>query len=268
MDSFAEYLSNLNKESSFENADYYKIIIIQKIVRMFHTLKVLTNESVDEVSVRCVLRGILDSIATYSFIYQREDKDEIMFRHYLYVLDGVVSYYQCVTKNIMGKEIANNSFESLCNEIIRQLQKKLASHPYSNQKCKNVKNIINNANWRYETLNNTQSVNYLTMYRRLGFDDNMAKYYQCYLSHFSHGLSLSNMLLKDSNQMKRVLFESIPLAERFIHSICNTFPYEKMLHNALDSRPVLEIFNGSDFNYENLSNYAKALINQDRTLLI
>lgn len=77
MDSFSEYLSNRYTESSLDNPDYYKTIIIQKIVQMFHTLERLVEESQDEVSARCVLRGILDSVTAYCFIYQREDKCDI-----------------------------------------------------------------------------------------------------------------------------------------------------------------------------------------------
>ena len=68
LDFFSEYLSQKYMESSSENTDHYRTIIIQKIVRMFHTLEILTNENQDEVSARCVLRGILDSVATYAFI--------------------------------------------------------------------------------------------------------------------------------------------------------------------------------------------------------
>lgn len=42
---------------------------------MFHSLELLTKDTLDEVSARCVLRGILDCVTTYSFIYQRTDKD-------------------------------------------------------------------------------------------------------------------------------------------------------------------------------------------------
>lgn len=72
MDSFLEYLSKKYTETSSEKLDYFKLQILHKIVRMFHTLNMIVSNDGDLVSARCVLRGLLDSIATYSFIYQRE----------------------------------------------------------------------------------------------------------------------------------------------------------------------------------------------------
>ena len=67
MDSFSEYLSHKYSDKSLDNPNHYKTIIIQKIIRMFHTLVKLTQETQDEVSARCVLRGILDSVTVYCF---------------------------------------------------------------------------------------------------------------------------------------------------------------------------------------------------------
>ena len=77
LESFSEYLSQKYPETSLDNPDHFKTIIIQKIVQMFHTLNTLTKVSNDEVSARCVLRGILDSVTTYCFIQSR--KFEFMF---------------------------------------------------------------------------------------------------------------------------------------------------------------------------------------------
>ena len=87
MDSFSGFLSQKYTEVSLDNPNHYKTIIIQKVVRMFHTLEQLVKETQDEVSARCVLRGILDSVTTYCFIYQREDIYDMMFRNYLYEID-------------------------------------------------------------------------------------------------------------------------------------------------------------------------------------
>ena len=93
MDSFGKYLSEkYPQSSSIEDTKHYQTIIIEKIVRMFHTLELLTKETVDEVSARCVFRGILDSITTYSFIYQRTNEEDMLFRHYLYALYGWREY--------------------------------------------------------------------------------------------------------------------------------------------------------------------------------
>ena len=45
MDSFSEYLSQKYSDSSLGNPNHYKTIIIQKVVRMFHTLEQLEKET-------------------------------------------------------------------------------------------------------------------------------------------------------------------------------------------------------------------------------
>ena len=72
MDAFREYLSNKYPlSSSIDDTKHYQTVIITKIVQMFHSLELLTKNTLDEVSARCVLRGILDSVTAYCFVYQR-----------------------------------------------------------------------------------------------------------------------------------------------------------------------------------------------------
>ena len=123
MDSLSEYLSNKYTEASLDNPNHYKTIIIQKIVRMFHTLERLVEESQDEVSARCVLRGILDSVTTYCFIYQRDDRNEMMFRHYLYILDGLSTYKRGIIDGIMEDGENKFKFEYACDEAIKQIKR-------------------------------------------------------------------------------------------------------------------------------------------------
>lgn len=268
MDFFSEYLSRKYTESSLENTDHYRTVIIQKIVHMFHTLEMLINESQDGVSVRCVLRGILDNVATYCFIYQRDDENEIMFRHYLYALDGYKTYKQHVVNGIMLKEDDRLHYESSCKEIIKQLEYKLLSHPYSTLGNENVEKIIQAANWKYESLQKPIPLKYGMIYKQIGFNDNMAHYYQHYLPQFAHGLCLSNFPANDIEQIKGVLYESIPLADKFIQAIHQTFHDREIITNFLCSEKVQEFINSMDFRHEDLAEFACALVRQDKTILI
>ncbi len=268
MDFFSEYLSRKYTESSLENTDHYRTVIIQKIVRMFHTLEMLTNECQDGVSVRCVLRGILDNVATYCFIYQRDDENEIMFRHYLYALDGYKTYKQHVIDGIMEKEDDKQHYEEVCNTIIKQLEHLLHSHPCSKRKDENVERIIKHANWKYKSLQNPTPLKYGMIYKQIGFSDNMANYYQHYLPQFAHGLCLSNFPANNIEQIKGVLYESIPLADKFIQAIHQTFHDREMITKFLCSEKVQEFINSMDFRHEDLAEFACALVRKNKTILI
>lgn len=142
MDSFSEYLSLKYTEASLNNPDHYKTVVIQKIVRMFHTLEQLVKETQDEVSARCVLRGILDSITVYCFIYERKNEDEIMFRHFLYIRDGLKNYQKKVVDGILDNTVEKDSVLNLLNQIISQIDNSLSTHPYLKLSNKVVEKIV------------------------------------------------------------------------------------------------------------------------------
>lgn len=268
MDSFSENLSKKYAESSIENPDHFKAGVIQKIVQMFHTLAIITKETKDEVSSRCVLRGILDNVTTYCFIYDRDDKNDMMFRHYLYVLDGYICYKNSVLNGIMEKRNSEFPFEQLCDNAMEQISKQIECHPYSRLNNRIIRKIVRNANWKYESLQNPQGLKFRDMYIQIGLNSQLADYYQGYLSQFVHGLSFSNIPFVNQEQIMNVLYESIPLADKLIQSIYKTFPKEEILHEVFRSKTILNLFKEPDYNFDDLFTYVKALIRKDKTILI
>ena len=268
MDSFSENLSKKNTDSSIENPDHFKAGVIRKIVQMFHTLEIITKETKDEVSSRCVLRGILDNVTTYCFIYDRDDKNDMMFRHYLYVMDGYICYKNRVLNGIMDKRNGEYPFEQLIDNAMEQISKQIECHPYSKLNNRIIGKIVRNANWKYESLQNPQGLKFRDMYIQIGLDSQLADYYQGYLSQFVHGLSFSNIPYVNQELIMNVLYESIPLAGKLIQSICKTFPKEEILHNAFRSKTILNLFKEPDYNSDDLYLFIKALIRKDKTMLI
>lgn len=268
MDSFSEHLSQKYSSSTLDNPDHYKTIILQKIVRMFHTLEQIIKEPHDEVSARCVLRGILDSVTTYCFIYQRKDRIDMMFRHYLYILDGFTTYKKAIIDGILEKGEDKKIFENTYNEVDKQILSKLSSHPYYKIDRKQAEILMEHANWRYESLNNTTKMKFREMYKLIKLEDRLVNYYQSVLSQYAHGLFLSNTTFIHSGQLQKVLFESIPLADRIIQGICRTFPKDDLICFFLRSDACRGILNNPDFNTNDLLDFAKAFLRKDKTILI
>ena len=267
MDALSLYLSEKYTESSIDNPDYFKTRIIHKIVLMFHTLDELTQTTQDEVSCRCLLRGVLDNVTTYCFIYDRNDKNEVLFRYYLYSIDGYRCYKDNVVNGIMDKN-SNYPFEQLCNEAINQYKEQLACHPYSVLDNEVIDKLIQNANWKYKSLQNTKKLKFQEMYLEIRLDNQLANYYQGYLSQFVHGLSFSNIPCVDPEQIKNVLYESIPLADRMTQAICKTFPIEEMKHCISSAETVKKIYKDPDLNVDDLFIFVKALVENDKTLFM
>ena len=267
LDSFGQYLSDRYPNScSLEDTKHYQTIIIEKIVRMFHTLELLTKNTLDEVSSRCLLRGILDSITTYCFIYQRIDKDDILFRHYLYALDGWREYNKSVLR-ITEKNESHVNEEILCNHVIKQIEDRLYHHSFYTKNCSSVEKIIKNASWNYESLQKPHSVKYGQMYSFVGFDTSLIAYFQSYLSQFAHGLHFSNKNT-DYEELKKVMHESIILADKFIQAITQTFHNKELINHFLNSDSFQTFLSSKDFNLDNLAECASKLVRKDKTLLI
>ena len=92
------------------------------------------------------------------------------------------------------------------------------------------------------------------------------KYYQEILSQYAHGLCLSNTPYINDEQLQKVLFESIPLADRMVQGICNTFPPKEMLEYFRHSDSYKKIINYQDFNHDDLMDFTKALIRKYKIL--
>ena len=268
MDSLGKYLSEKYPESSsIEDTTHYQTVVITKIVRMFHSLESLTKNTFDEVSARCILRGILDGVTAYNFVYQREDENDMLFRHYLYALDGWREYKKSVI-TISEENEYKDKEDYACDYAIKQIEEKLRNHIYYSQDQATAKFLIQNSNWKYESLQNPRSLKYGEMYSVIGFNNKSIEYFQGYLSQFVHGLCLSNKPIADSAQMKRVLHECIPIADKFIQAISQTFHDKEIMISFLGSDTIHNFLNSKDFNFEDLSEFAIALVQKDKTILI
>lgn len=268
MDSLGKYLSEKYPESSsIEDTTHYQTVVITKIVRMFHSLESLTKNTFDEVSARCILRGILDGVTAYNFVYQREDENDMLFRHYLYALDGWREYKKSVI-SISEENEYKDKEDYACDYVIKQIEKKLEEHIYYVQDRATANLLIQNSNWKYESLQNPRSLKYGEMYSTVGFNNKTIEYFQGYLSQFVHGLCLSNKPTADSEQMKRVLHECIPIADKFIQAVSQTFHDKEMVANLISSDIFQNFINSNDFNLDDLSVFANALVRKDKTILI
>lgn len=268
MDFWGKYLSEKYPNNcSVEDTKHYQTVIIMKIVQMFHSLELLTKNTSDEVSARCILRGILDSVTTYCFIYQRTDSNDMLFRHYLFALDGWREYKKSVIPISEENEYKHKE-DYACDYVIKQIEKKIREHSYYAECSATAESLIQNANWKYESLQNPRSLKYGEMYSAIGFNNKSIEYFQGYLSQFVHGLCLSNRPIADSDQMKRVMLESIPIADKFIQSIYHKFHDEKIWISFGRSDIIHSFLKSKDFNFDDLAEFARALVRKDKIILI
>lgn len=106
-------LSHFN-DKSINDINGYISYYAKKIVQLCYSLYKVINVVQDYELSYAMLRMIVDRIATLNLIYNNPNKEEIIFRHYLFVLDGAQNRDRTMNKSIINNEsISADEFEDL-----------------------------------------------------------------------------------------------------------------------------------------------------------
>lgn len=201
---YLEKIEEKYPSNSINDIGGYVQQICSKIVKMSMTLEVVAGQEHDYVVSNCIIRSIADNVASLFFVYNREE-EEMIFRHFLFVMDGLDTRLQMKLKKPLVKDnhISQDEFDALkqqvegaienekggiafCEDAIRQL-------PYYERHSANCEILIGRRNWKYEDIENTKkSASWGRMYSMLDIkgDDIFS-----YLSQYVHGLSGSNIIV-------------------------------------------------------------------------
>ena len=233
----------------------YQVIMLKRIVKSLSTIEFVLNKEVDSMSAYGILRMIIDSICIYCFIYEKEDKDEVEFRHYLYLLDGCSQYNKLIFSLEMKNEIEKKSEDNLQknNCDLKSLQcgieNALRIHNYSKKYGKEAERIIKSANWKYIIIGGEGDNKYKweDLYREFGYDCDFSKFLSNYLSQYVHGLLMSNTMNPQAKAHHHLIYMLlVQVTCRLIRSLNKTFVEEKILESIeIDSQKLLN--SGIDF---------------------
>lgn len=243
----------------------YQVIILKRIVKSLSTIEFVLNKEVDSMSAYGILRMIIDSICIYCFIYEKEDKDEVEFRHYLYLLDGCSQYNKLISSLEMKNEIEKKSEDNLQknNCDLKSLQcgieNALSSHNYSKKYGKEAGKIIKSANWKYKLIGGKgeNKYNWEDLYKEIGYDCDLSKLLSNYLSQYVHGLFMSNTMNPQAKSHFHIIYSLLAeFTRRLIRSLNRTFGEENILENLeIDSQKLLN----SGINFHDVGKCMKEL---------
>lgn len=184
----------------------YQVIILKRIYQSTSTLEVILSQCEDPISSYGLLRVIVDSICSYCFIYDNDDKVEVEFRHYLYLLDGCTKYNELCQREF-SNDLSHSKSDNKQYEIETQqtnkemiifqdcIKKILFKHCYMSKFPIMTDKIINAKEWKYKCIDckeNYEYYNWRELYEKVGCDKNMSDFILSFLSQFVHGLFLSN----------------------------------------------------------------------------
>lgn len=238
LDYVVSELQRVHNNDGINDIPSYILNFIKKMLETWESIFLIYSHNQDYVSVYTLCRTIVDNLATIYHIYMTPNKDEKEFRHYLYVLDGInnrLKYSKEPSEIINDGRITDAEFSALMAQIEDTLAADKAVRNFILTQLKNsplyqnneiLNNIIQSANWRYESLTsfskksgrkNQLSWNFL--YSKIGSNSVFANFIS-YLSVFVHGLSISNIKLrKDAELFEPMLSLSIATLDMTLKAV-------------------------------------------------
>lgn len=201
-----------------DDIDGFGLTILRKTVKMLNTLVFVCVRLQDYVVANAIVRMLADSLAVYRLIYASEDEDERIYRHYLYVKDGLssrvdamehdleyngtISYeaFQALNDRYTDTRQSDKSVINHCNEI-------LANHKYATLYPEFHRRTCTekSPNWKYKTLGSDKNAKdnqyrWKELYELLDKREDIIVCISSHLSQYIHGLCVSNIL--DDNDIE------------------------------------------------------------------
>ena len=211
-------------------------------LRSFDTFIKVVWEHKDYVSANCLLRMLGDSVAVFRLIYMEPDKDLLILRHCLYVIDGCERNLEVLPeKNVnedclSEEELAESNKATQTNRshrqrLIREAQEMLEVSPLKQKDKAAFDKIVEDRNWKfkefkvYKKKGNNQ-YQWRELYELIdcckGFD------LFSYISQYAHGLSMSNLVIElDEQNINGVVGEALGLMMRLHDYTLAFYPEEQ-----------------------------------------
>lgn len=194
----------------------------------FDTLKKVLIVLKDYVSANCILRMLGDCVANFRLIYREPDKDLLLLRHALYVIDGCERNLMVLPEEEINKgAVPDNELLEANKQIylnrdhrqnmINEAQMILDDSPLRAQDKKAFDKIVKDRNWKFKKFEYHKKINdnryrFAELYDMIG----CCKYFDLlsYISQYAHGLSMSNLVLNvDERNIDGVMSEAVGLID-------------------------------------------------------
>ncbi|WP_154652953.1 hypothetical protein [Segatella albensis] len=191
---FATEMINLLKvrfsSSSIEDWQGYLVQRLSLMLQIFRTFSKVLLEDKDYITSNTILRMIVDNLAITKFIYVDHDGEMRLLRHYLFLLDGSLTYLK-ITDSMKSNVLIIEERERCKREVQHTKEQIMKLSIYEIQHLY-VDKLLSKGNWKFKDFSNTGKYSYQDLYKTFGITPNIVAYFM-YISQFAHGLSLSSL---------------------------------------------------------------------------
>ena len=210
LDYFTTELQKKYNSNNINDLLSYVLRIIKKMLDTWESIFLIYSHNRDYVSACTLCRNIIDNLVIIYHIYMDSNEDEKLFKHYLYILDGILCRhkdYPDYKQLVNNGRISENEFAALIAQVKETDKSDMLAKEFIIQKLKInplyqdnqvISDIINNGNWKYKSLNisykkgKKNQYSWNVLYKKLNSNSSFSAY-ASYLSVFVHGLSISNI---------------------------------------------------------------------------
>ena len=211
-------------------------------LKSFDTFIKVLVEHKDYVSANCLLRMLGDNVAIFHLIYGESDKDMLLLRHALYVIDGCERNLEVlpeknVNEGVLSEEELKKSEEAIRynrehrQRLMREAQERLDTSPLLSRNKAAFDKIVEDRNWKfkefkaYKKKGNNQ-YQWRDLYDLIGCCDGFD--ILSYISQYAHGLSMSNLVIElNEENINGCVTEALGLIKRLHEYTLDFFASEQ-----------------------------------------
>lgn len=202
LDYYYQHLSKLCDLSNIIDIKSFLLRGVSKILDIEQSIHLLASENRDLNSIFALTRTALDYFSVLNLFYNKtSNEDERLFRIILYELDGLTSRIEMLQHetDFNPQHISKLDYDKINQQCIhakeadekvcKYLRSRLCYFPFID--IVNTKIISKNI-WKYKHIESHEFYSWEEMYN-MYFNANVSLFSQHYLSHYVHGLAISDI---------------------------------------------------------------------------
>lgn len=202
LDHYYQHLSKLCDMSNIIDIKAFLLRGVSKILDIEQSTHLLASENRDINSILVLTRTALDYFSVLNLFYNKtSNEEERLFRIILYELDGLTTRIKMLQHqaDFDPRHISKQDYDKIiqqCNnakesdeKVCEYLRSRLSFFSFIDTVNRQ---IISNNLWKYKHVESEECYKWKQLYN-IYFNDNVSSFSQHYLSHYVHGLAISDI---------------------------------------------------------------------------
>lgn len=202
LDYYYHHLSKLCDMSNIIDIKAFLLRGVSKILDIEQSTHLLASENRDINSILVLTRTALDYFSVLNLFYNKtSNEEERLFRIILYELDGLTTRIKMLQHqaDFDPRHISKQDYDKIiqqCNnakesdeKVCEYLRSRLSFFSFIDTVNRQ---IISNNLWKYKHVESEECYKWKQLYN-IYFNDNVSSFSQHYLSHYVHGLAISDI---------------------------------------------------------------------------